>query len=185
MLHCEGSPELACWAWTRVRDILEGKARRVAASMRRAATVAGLPRDTRNLIDTCVDDLLKYAPYLHYDRFLAAGYPVATGVIEGACRHLVRDRMELTGRPLAPGRRRGCVEAPGATDQRRLRCILGLPRSPRIQAEPRPALRGRHSTAGHRAALLSPPSTGQVALAMLLAQPNEPLWTTDAREPHP
>ena len=41
--------------------------------------------------------LQKYAPYLHYDRYLAAGCPIATGVIEGACRYLVRDRMELTG----------------------------------------------------------------------------------------
>ena len=97
VFHREGSPELACWAWTRVRDILAGKASRVAASMRRAATVAGLPRDTRKPVDTCADYLLKYAPYLHYDRYLAAGYPIATGVIEGACRHLVRDRMELTG----------------------------------------------------------------------------------------
>ena len=45
--------------------------------------------------------LRKHAPYLHYDRYLAAGYPIATGVIEGACRYLVRDRMELTGG--APG----------------------------------------------------------------------------------
>ncbi|MCY4029879.1 MAG: ISKra4 family transposase [Acidobacteria bacterium] len=97
VFHREGSPELACWAWTRVRDILEGKASRVAASMRRAATVAGLSSDTRKPVDTCADYLLKYAPYLHYDRYLAAGYPIATGVIEGACRHLVRDRMELTG----------------------------------------------------------------------------------------
>ena len=44
VFHEDGSPELACWAWTRVRDILEGKARRVAAAMRRAATVAGLSR---------------------------------------------------------------------------------------------------------------------------------------------
>ena len=97
VFHDEGSPELACWAWTRVRDILEGKARRVAAAMRRAATVAGLSRDTRKPVDTGADYLLKYAPYLHYDRYLAAGYPIATGVIEGACRYLVRDRMELTG----------------------------------------------------------------------------------------
>jgi hypothetical protein len=34
---------------------------------------------------------------LHYDRALAAGYPIATGVIEGACRHLVKDRMDITG----------------------------------------------------------------------------------------
>ena len=64
VFHREGSPELACWAWTRVRDILKGKASRVAASMRRAATVAGLSRDARKPVDTCADYLLKYAPYL-------------------------------------------------------------------------------------------------------------------------
>ena len=80
-----------------VVDILEGTASRVAAAMRRAATVAGFSRDTRKPVDTCADYLLKYAPYLHYDRYLAADYPIATGVIEGACRYLVRDRMELTG----------------------------------------------------------------------------------------
>ena len=83
MFHREGSPELACWAWTRVQRILEGKARKVAAAMRPAATVAGLSSDTRSPVDTCADYLLKYAPYLHYDRYLAAGYPIATGVIEG------------------------------------------------------------------------------------------------------
>ena len=97
VFHREGSPDAAHWAWTRVQSILEGKARRVAAAMRRAATVAGLSSDTRKPVDTCADYLLKYAPYLHYDRYLAAGYPIATGVIEGACRYLVRDRMELTG----------------------------------------------------------------------------------------
>ena len=185
VFHREGSPELACWAWTRVRDILEGKARRVAASMRRAATVAGLSHDTRKPVDTCADYLLKYAPYLHYDRYLAAGYPIATGVVEGACRHLVRDRMELTGARWRLVGAEAVFEAPGAAGQRRLRCLLGLPRSPRVRTEPRPALRGRHSTAGHRAALLTPPSTGQVALAMLLAESNESLWTADAKEPHP
>ena len=65
--------------------------------MRRAATVAGLSADKRKAVDKCADYLLKYAPYLKYDAYLAAGYPIASGVIEGACRHLVRDRMELTG----------------------------------------------------------------------------------------
>ena len=95
--HHEGSPDAAHWAWTRVQSILEGKSSKVAAAMRRAATVAGLSSDTRKPVDTCADYLQKYAPYLHYDRYLAAGYPIATGVIEGACRYLVRDRMELTG----------------------------------------------------------------------------------------
>jgi hypothetical protein len=95
--HPAGSPELECWAWTRVRGILEGKATTVAATMRRAATVGGLSDEKRKPVDTCADYLLKYAPYLRYDRYLAAGYPIASGVIEGACRYLVRDRMERTG----------------------------------------------------------------------------------------
>ena len=34
---------------------------------------------------------------MHYDAYLACGWPIATGVIEGACRHLVKDRCELSG----------------------------------------------------------------------------------------
>jgi hypothetical protein len=41
--------------------------------------------------------LANHAPYLNYPLSLAKGYPIATGVIEGACRHLVKDRMEITG----------------------------------------------------------------------------------------
>ncbi len=35
--------------------------------------------------------------YLHYHDYLAQGYPIGTGVIEGACRHLVKDRFERSG----------------------------------------------------------------------------------------
>jgi hypothetical protein len=41
--------------------------------------------------------LSNHSPYLRYGRYLAKGLPVATGVIEGACRHLVKDRMAVTG----------------------------------------------------------------------------------------
>jgi hypothetical protein len=34
---------------------------------------------------------------LHYDQYLAAGYPIASGVIEGACRHVIKERLERTG----------------------------------------------------------------------------------------
>lgn len=34
---------------------------------------------------------------LHYDAHLIQGLPIATGVIEGACRHLIKDRMDITG----------------------------------------------------------------------------------------
>jgi hypothetical protein len=41
--------------------------------------------------------LVRNAAFLHYDRALAEGLPIATGVIEGACRYLVQDRMGRTG----------------------------------------------------------------------------------------
>ena len=95
--HREGTPEIEYWALTRVRAILEGKAAAVAAGMRREATVKKLSAAQRVAVDTSADYLQKYTAYLRYDAYLAAGYPIASGVVEGACRYLVRDRMELTG----------------------------------------------------------------------------------------
>jgi hypothetical protein len=85
------------WVLPRLREILRGKASDVAAGMRRSATLRGLPEADRTPVDECANYLLKYAPYLHYDSALARGAPIATGVIEGACGHLVEDRMNLTG----------------------------------------------------------------------------------------
>jgi len=48
-------------------------------------------------IEKCATYLRNKSPYLRYDQYLSAGGPIATGVIEGACRHLVKDRMEITG----------------------------------------------------------------------------------------
>ncbi len=39
----------------------------------------------------------KRKPYMKYDEYLAKGYPIGSGVIEGTCRSLVKDRMELAG----------------------------------------------------------------------------------------
>ena len=41
--------------------------------------------------------LLSKATYLDYPNALAKGWPIATGIIEGACRHIVKDRMDITG----------------------------------------------------------------------------------------
>jgi hypothetical protein len=85
--------------WTRAHllEILRGKASRVAAGMRRSATLREMGAAERKSVDECADYLLHYSPYLQYDKALAEGVPIATGVIEGACRHLVEDRMNLTG----------------------------------------------------------------------------------------
>jgi hypothetical protein len=85
------------WVRAHLLEILRGKASRVAAGIRRSATRRAMAAAERQAVDDCADYLLNYAPYLQYDEALADGVPIATGVIEGACRHLVEDRMNLTG----------------------------------------------------------------------------------------
>lgn len=93
----EGDPEREEWVGQRLLEILRGRSSRVAGGIRRSATLRGLSVEEREAVDDCCDYLINYASYLRYNKYLAAGTPIATGVIEGACRHLVKDRMELTG----------------------------------------------------------------------------------------
>ena len=93
----EGSAELEDWVSKRLPGILQGRTGHVAAGMRRSATLHGLDEEARQRVDACADYLLNYKPYLHYDLYLKMGLPIATGVIEGACRYLVKDRMDRTG----------------------------------------------------------------------------------------
>lgn len=95
--HPESSQELERWVQQRLLEILRGNAGYVAGGMRRSATLRSLARAERKPVDACARYLLTYAPYLKYNRYLAQGLPIATGVIEGACRHLVKDRMDVTG----------------------------------------------------------------------------------------
>jgi len=97
VFHSKSGPELESWVEHRLFKILEGKAGPMAGGMRRSATRQKLTAGDRKPVDTCAAYLLNHAPYLRYDRCLAQGLPVATGVIEGACRHLVKDRMDVTG----------------------------------------------------------------------------------------
>jgi hypothetical protein len=95
--HKEGDPAAEAWVQDKARAILDGKATRVAGAIRRQATKAGLDHAQRAGADLCAGYLTKKAPYLDYPTALANGWPIATGVIEGACRHLVKDRMDITG----------------------------------------------------------------------------------------
>lgn len=96
--HGESSPERARWVGERLQNVLRGKAAYVAAGMRRSATLRKLSVTQRKSVDEAARYLLNHQSYMHYDRYLAAGMPIGTGVIEGACRHLVCDRMDGVAR---------------------------------------------------------------------------------------
>ena len=93
----EGDTAAEAWVSDRALAILEGNARDVAAGIRRRATAARLSKQKRIKADACARYLTNKADYLDYPTALAAGWPIATGVIEGTCRYLVADRMDITG----------------------------------------------------------------------------------------
>jgi hypothetical protein len=95
--HSEGDPQAEQWVRVQARQILAGRAGIVAAAIRRKATYHGLDPGGRRTADVAADYLLAKKPYLDYPTALAQGWPIATGVIEGACRHLIKDRMDITG----------------------------------------------------------------------------------------
>jgi hypothetical protein len=95
--HAEDSPDREAWVSERLLAVLEGRASLVAAGMRRSATRRALSAAERKPVDDCARYLLNHQAYLRYHDYLETGLPIATGVIEGACRHLVKDRMDVTG----------------------------------------------------------------------------------------
>jgi len=93
----EGDTEAEAWVGDKALSVLEGRASRVAAAIRRSATNRRLDGVRRRTVDICAGYLLNKRAYLCYPTALKQGWPIATGVIEGACRHLVKDRMDITG----------------------------------------------------------------------------------------
>jgi hypothetical protein len=95
--HADGTQEAETWVFERAHALLQGKVSDVAAAMRRSATRQGISQEARAPVDKCADYLLKNKERFDYATALANGWPIATGIIEGAGRHLVKDRMDLTG----------------------------------------------------------------------------------------
>jgi len=96
-LYPDSAEEREGWVMDRAQAVLQGRAGDVAVGLRRAATRRQLTQSQRVPVDKAADYLDNNQPRLQYDSALVQGLPIATGVIEGACRHLVKDRMDITG----------------------------------------------------------------------------------------
>lgn len=96
--HKDGTPEAEAWVEHQLVKLLGGRsAGEVAKSMRLMAKNHGLDATAAKPVEKAAAYLVKHTRLLHYDRALTDGLPIATGVIEGACRYLVQDRMGRTG----------------------------------------------------------------------------------------
>jgi hypothetical protein len=85
------------WVHERSRLVLQGHASQVAERIRARVLGSKLTAAQRKSALEAATYLTNKAPHLDYPTALAKGWPIATGVIEGACRHLVKDRLEIGG----------------------------------------------------------------------------------------
>ena len=97
LFHREGSEEAASFVRQRLLRVLRGEAGYVIGGLRQMGTKRGLRGHRLAKLTTVCNYLSKNMARMRYDEYLAAGYPIASGVIEGACRYVVKDRMERAG----------------------------------------------------------------------------------------
>ena len=95
--HPEGSKEAEAFVAQRLRRLLEGEVGYVIGGLKQMGTKHPLKSSKRQRLAKVITYLENNRSYMRYDVCLAQGYPIGSGVVEGACRHLVKDRMEGTG----------------------------------------------------------------------------------------
>lgn len=95
--HTEGSDGAKQFVEYRLRDLLQGRVGYVISGLRHRLRTETLSGQRRQVIRAAVEYLDNNREHMRYDEYLTAGYPIGSGVAEGACRHLVKDRMEQTG----------------------------------------------------------------------------------------
>ncbi len=98
LLLCGGAhKEADAWVGHILLQVLTRHPLDVVATIRQTATNRHLKRADRKTLEDAIEYLHNNSIYIHYAQFLTEGLPIATGVIEGACRYLVQDRMGITG----------------------------------------------------------------------------------------
>jgi hypothetical protein len=85
------------WVRAQLLQILSGKTTAVIQVLESRIQDPSLSSSQRQALNTTIGYYRRNRPYMHYDRYLAQGWPIGTGVVEGACGHLVKDRMEQSG----------------------------------------------------------------------------------------
>ena len=95
--HSEKSREAEEFVTHRLRLLLQGKVGQVIGGLRRWLEQHDLRGEKRRTVNAVIRYYENNRHHMRYDEYLAAGYPIGSGVVEGACRHLVKDRLEQTG----------------------------------------------------------------------------------------
>jgi hypothetical protein len=97
VFHAEGSLEADLWVLDRTVRILSGDVGQVVKGIRQSITKRRLSGPKRKTLEAVADYLYRNRTRMRYDEYLANGWPIASGPVEGACKSLIKDRMERSG----------------------------------------------------------------------------------------
>jgi hypothetical protein len=95
--HDEGSAGAPRWVMAKLRLLCEGKVGYVIGDLRRKLAEGNFKKSRRKALLKAIGYMDRNRRFMRYDQYLAKGFPIGSGVVEGACRHLVKDRMECAG----------------------------------------------------------------------------------------
>ena len=93
----ETHPDRIPWVGKQLLHLLCGHTPTVIQTLQHLAQDPARSTTQRQTLKTTIGYYQRNLPYMHYDQYLAKGWPIGTGVVEGACGHLVKDRMEQSG----------------------------------------------------------------------------------------
>jgi hypothetical protein len=96
-IYGETDPQRAEWVEAQMLDILTSRADTVIERLENKARAVRQSSQASKVFQQVANYLRRNQPYMDYADYLRRGWPIGTGVIEGVCRHLVKDRMELSG----------------------------------------------------------------------------------------
>lgn len=96
-LYGETDPNRAAWVETQVLDLLSSRTAQVIQRLNDKAKTLGPRSQARQVLQQVAGYLRRNQAHMDYATYLQRGWPIGTGVIEGVCRHLIKDRMELSG----------------------------------------------------------------------------------------
>jgi hypothetical protein len=97
VFHREGSYEAEQFVARHLRLLLKGQVGYAIGCFKRLCDEHALSGSRRRVVSAAIGYYENNRRHMRYDEYLAAGYPIGSGVAEGACRHVVKDRLEQTG----------------------------------------------------------------------------------------
>lgn len=97
-LYGEASSDGKKWVYDNLLLILKGRVGWVIGGLKRKLRETGSKSGKRKAIRECIRYFENHQEWMRYDRYLKAGYPISSGVVESACGHTVKNRMEGCGK---------------------------------------------------------------------------------------